>query len=418
MDINLRDQDKQILRRLGATIGEIGASPENAAKAELWRKLNDLQSERPMVYINEIPWHEMNVNNELTLRCENAWARELETKLRRQIYQWTHMRGDMIVNPFIECPLVIRSTSFGITENVEVVETDKASSVVSRHFNIQISNPEDLEKIKMPVITHDEKATQTHFETMKEIFIGIIPVRKVGQTHIWFTPWDYLVRWWGISEAMMDLIERPDMVHAAVERLTQAWMKELDQLEDQNLLSLDCNNTRIGSGGYGYATGLPGKEFDPLHVKPQNQWGCSNAQIFSEVSPDMHWEFAIAHDLQWLNRFGLSYYGCCEPLDKKIHLLRRIPNLRKISVSPWCNSRNIINEIGSDYVISRKPNPSIFVDALWSETRAQDELMEFLDATHEDSHVELIMKDISTVNYHPERLWQWEKIAMKVVEGW
>ena len=77
-------------------------------------------------------------------------------------------------------------------------------------------------------------------------------VRKVGQTHIWFTPWDYLIRWWGIEEAMIDLIERPDMVHAAVERMVDAWMVELDQFEEQNLLSLDCNNTRIGSGGYGY----------------------------------------------------------------------------------------------------------------------------------------------------------------------
>ena len=26
------------------------------------------------------------------------------------------------------------------------------------------------------------------------------------------------------------------------------------------------------------------------------------------------------------------------------------------------------------------------------------------------------MKDISTVRYHPERLWQWEKIAMEEAE--
>ena len=32
-------------------------------------------------------------------------------------------------------------------------------------------------------------ATQYSFEAMKDIFDGIIPVKKVGQTHIWFTPW-------------------------------------------------------------------------------------------------------------------------------------------------------------------------------------------------------------------------------------
>ena len=58
-------------------------------------------------------------------------------------------------------------------------------------------------------------------------------------------------------------------------------MIELDQFVEQNLLALDCNNTRIGSGGYGCTSELPGKDYDPTHVKPYNMWGCSNAQIFS-----------------------------------------------------------------------------------------------------------------------------------------
>ena len=60
---------------------------------------------------------------------------------------------------------------------------------------------------------------------------------------------------------MLDLVERPDLVHAAVERMVDAWMVELDQFVELNLLSLDCNNTRIGSGGYGYTHSLPGRGF-------------------------------------------------------------------------------------------------------------------------------------------------------------
>ena len=147
------------------------------------------------------------------------------------------------------------------------------------------------------------------------------------------------MRWWGVQEAIMDLIMRPEMVHDIYERMVQAWMVELDQFEQQNLLSLDCNNTRVGSGGYGYTTELPGKDFNPDHVLAKNMWGCANAQIFSTVSPQMHWEFAVEHDLKWLERFGLTYYGCCEPLDQKIPILRKIKNLRKISVSPWNDSK-------------------------------------------------------------------------------
>lgn len=415
-EIVLAQRDKDILKSLGEETAQIAALPIQKEKVGLWRKLNDLNSARPMVWINEIPWHEMNVNDELTLQCEHKWARDLEDRLRKTLYQWKHMPGDMVVNNYIDCPLAIRSTNFGISEDVDIAKTDESSDVYSRHFKVQIREPEDIEKIKTPVITYDKTATESSFHAMQEIFSGILPVKKVGQTHIWYTPWDYLIRWWGVQEAMMDLIMRPEMVHAIYERMVQAWMAELDQFIGQNLLSLDCGNTRIGSGGYGYVSDLPGKDFDPGHVKPHNMWGCSNAQIFSSVSPEMHWEFAVEHDIKWLSRWGLIYYGCCEPLDRKMDILRRIPNLRKISVSPWCNSDRIIDGIGTDYVISRKPNPAIFAETTFSAEGAETELLEFLEKTEGKCHVELIMKDISTVKYQPQRLWEWEKIAMRAAE--
>ncbi|HET6487579.1 MAG TPA: hypothetical protein VFH83_14225, partial [Spirochaetia bacterium] len=384
-------------------------------KAGLWRKLNDLESSRPMVWINEIPWHEMNVEDELTLRTVHPWARELETRLRRTLYQWRHMPGDMVFSDFLECPLAVHSTDFGIHEDVDVVRTDAANEIVSRHFHVQIRQPEDIEKIRLPRVTHDQETTQVVFQAMQGLFRDIIPVRKVGQSHIWFTPWDYLIRWWGLQEAMIDLVERPALVNAAVERMVDAWMIELDQFEAQNLLALDCSNTRIGSGGYGYTWDLPGADFDPGRVRPANMWGCSNAQIFSEVSPEMHWEFALRHDLRWLKRWGLTYYGCCEPLDRKIGLLRKIPNLRKISMSPWNDAERILREVGGDYVLSFKPSPAIFVEETWNPQKARAAMTSVLEQAR-GAPIEVIMKDISTVCYKPQRLWDWARIAMEVVQ--
>ena len=415
-EISLCACDREILRTLASEVAEVAALPVHAEKARLWQKMNDLQSERPMVWINEICWHELDAGGELTLRTEHPWAREQESELRRTLYQWRHLPGDMIVNDWLSCPLAIHSTDFGIIENVDTVTTDQASDIVSRHFHVQISDFEDLEKIKMPVVTHNERATELSYQAMCDLYAGIMRVRKLGQTHIWFTPWDYLIRWWGIEEAMLDLHERPALVHAAVDRMVDAWMKELDQFVKQNLLSLDCNNTRIGSGGYGYTQGLPGADYNPELVKPHNMWGCSNAQIFSEVSPAMHWEFAVEHDLRWLARWGLVYYGCCEPLDRKMEILRRIPNLRKISASPWCKTPRLVEKVGADYVISRKPNPAVFADDVWNPERARDDLRQFLEAAR-GCHVELIMKDISTVRYQPQRLWEWAGIAMEVAEA-
>jgi hypothetical protein len=414
-EIRLDQDEIDVLRKLAEEWAKIAELPVHGEKARLWQKLNDLDSERPMVWINEIPWHEMNYNDELSLQCKDPWARSQEDLMRKTIYQWKHMPGDMILNPWLDCPISIYSTDFGIIEDVDLALTDSANDIVSRHFNIQIRDMDDLEKISMPVISHNAEATDIRYQLMNEIFSDILPVRKQGQTHIWFTPWDFLIRWWGIQEAMTDLILRPDMVHAFYEKMVQAWMVELDQFEEHKLLSLDSNNTRIGSGGYGYSSEIPGKNYDPEWVKPHNMWGCSNAQIFSDVSPEMHWEFAIEHDLKWLERWNLTYYGCCEPLAGKGHLLKKIPNLRKVSCSPWNNTGKAIAELGSDYVLSRKPNPAVFVTGKFEPVQARKEIRDFLEQTRGECHVEFIMKDISTVKYEPQRLWDWEKICMEEV---
>ena len=41
-----------------------------------------------------------------------------------------------------------------------------------------------------------------------------------------------------------------------------------------------------------------------------------------------------------------------------------------------------------------------------------------MDLTDDTMHVELIFKDISTVRREPKRLWEWEKIAMRVAEDY
>ena len=59
-------------------------------------------------------------------------------------------------------------TGFGISEDVDIVRTDEASSVVSRHFHLQITEPEDIVEIKMPVVTYDAEATQVRYETLND----------------------------------------------------------------------------------------------------------------------------------------------------------------------------------------------------------------------------------------------------------
>ena len=127
-DIRLSSKDKDVLRALAAEVAEIAVLPVHKAKAELWRKLNDLDSERTMVWVNEICWNEMNVGDELTLRAEHPWAQDQERGLRRTLYQWRHLPADMIVNDFLTCPLAIHSTDFGIIEDVDTIKMDETAT--------------------------------------------------------------------------------------------------------------------------------------------------------------------------------------------------------------------------------------------------------------------------------------------------
>ncbi len=417
-EISVSGHDRVVLRALAERKMTIASLSDQQENIRQWTALNDLRPERPMAWINEICWHEMNVSDELSLQCDGAWAREQELILRRELYQWEHVRGDMVVNPWVECPLAIHSTDFGIIEDTDIVTTDEASDVVSRHFNVQIASLDDLEKIKMPQVTHDVQGTAYRAQAFADVFDGILPVKQVGQTHIWFTPWDFLIRWMGVENALVALYDNPDLVHASVDRLVDAWMKELDQFEAQGLLSPDCNNTRVGSGGYGYASSLAHDVGEQgMGLSPKQMWGCSNAQIFSEVSPDMHWAFALEHDMRWLERWGLNYYGCCEPLHQKVDILKKIPRLRKISLSPWCDFATMLEAFGDSVVYSVKPSPAILAEETWQPERARQAIRHILDLAQGRAPIEFIMKDISTVRYQPKRLWDWSQIVMEEIRN-
>ena len=217
------------------------------------------------------------------------------------------------------------------------------------------------------------------------------------------------------QQTLMDLALRPDFLHKVMDRLVTAYLGALEQYESLNLLSLNNTNRRVGSGAYGYSNELPQKDFTPDHVRAIDIWGSSAAQIFAEVSPEMHEEFGLTYERRWLERFGLTYYGCCEPLAKKIEILKSIPNLRKVSASPWNNMEEIAEKMAGDYVFSLKPSPAFFAQDEWRPDLARKDLEDTLKTARKNHcQVEIIMKDITTVRHEPQRLWEWAEIAAEV----
>ena len=113
-------QDIAIIRELATSVAEIAALPVQGETIGLWKALNGLKPVRPMVMIDQVPWHEMDVEGELALQCEDEFCRAVEMQLRRTLYAWKHMRGDMVVEPVVEIPKAIsesfRSGNLGIMD--------------------------------------------------------------------------------------------------------------------------------------------------------------------------------------------------------------------------------------------------------------------------------------------------------------
>ncbi len=414
-DVKISLKDRMVLQELAGQLAEIASLPVQEKRKEMWKKLNNLEPVKPMIWLDEVCWHEMDVNDELLLRTTSDFCNRIEAQLRQTLYQWRHMQGDMVVAPVVYSPLAIYNSGVGLEKKSDMVFTDEKSDIVSRHFIIQIENEDDIEKINYPEIVHDEEQSDRTYQLYQDIFDGILRVEKRGAPGFWFAPWDDIVMWTGVQEALLDLATRPHYIHALVEKLLDVALHVLRQYEDQNLLSLNNYNARVGSGGYGYTEELPQRDFDSGHIRGKDMWGCAVAQIFSDVSPVMHEEFALQYESKWLENFGLNYYGCCEPLHKKIDILRKLPNLRKISMSPFIDIHEAAESIRDSYVFSLKPFSAIVATDRWDPRAAKKELEEKLEVTQRNNcRVEVIMKDISTVRYEPKRLWEWLEIASEV----
>ncbi len=84
-----------------------------------------------MVWINEICWNEMNVNEELTLRCSDPFCRSAEESLRQTIYRWEHLPADMIVEPVFYVSLIIWP-SWWLSESRALWQSASMSSAGAR----------------------------------------------------------------------------------------------------------------------------------------------------------------------------------------------------------------------------------------------------------------------------------------------
>jgi len=323
-----------------------------------------------------------------------------------------------VVEPFFRVSKAVNYSAYGNTFGVSTDEqqavSDPTNSVVGHAYTNQFVTDADLEKIRTPVITHDPVETSRRMEVAQKLFKGTLDVFEQG-VDPYVSVWDPISTWMSVEDALYTMVDRPEYMHAMVRRVVNGYLSMLDQLEAQGLLS--HHQSLVHCTG-AYTDELPAPGFNPAQPRTRDIWMYGLAQMFSTVSPEIFDEFEIEASMPIFQRFGLVYYGCCDPLDKKMKQVRKIPNLRKVSMSPWVDEELGASEIKGDYVYSRKPNPALLAWPQFREAEVRKHLQASVNAcARHGCPLEIILKDISTVHYEPKRLWRWAEIAMEIVGG-
>ncbi|MBR3867201.1 MAG: hypothetical protein IKM54_05370, partial [Butyricicoccus sp.] len=153
LEVSYTAEDAAVLRKLAREYMNCATLPIQSATIKLWQDVNDLRPARPVVMHSEIPWHEMNVDDELTLVTSTPFAQRIEQDFRRRLYMWRHMPGDRVLEPVCYAPMIISNSGVGLEIDEHTSTTDAANNIVGHAFTPTITCIDDLEQLVPPVVT-------------------------------------------------------------------------------------------------------------------------------------------------------------------------------------------------------------------------------------------------------------------------
>lgn len=404
--------DQEILRELANAYMEAANEPVNAERRERAYATNGLQAVRPLVWIHELPWHELNIDDALTLRCEGALAREIEQFLRRSLLQWRYFQADMILEPYYPVSMCIHSTGIGFQVIEEVLVGDDKNNIISHSYKDQLDSLEKLEILHNPVVTRDYDEEKKRVSDAQALLGDVMPVKLCPQNMYYYAPWDRVCRMRGMTPLLMDLAAEPELMHATIQKFSSVLNADIDALNAVNAFGVAASSLHCTPPYSRELEAVEAKEGPSVH----SAWFRALAQPFGEVSPAMHDEYDIQYLLPIARKFGLCYYGCCEPLSDRIDILRRIPNLRKVGVTPWSSVEVSAEKLGKDFVFSRKPNPAMVATTL-DEDAVRKDIAHVMEACLRNScPCEFVLKDISTVGYKPQNIIRWAQVVEETID--
>ncbi len=406
MGANMTGTDRSIVRDLAARYIEVCARPEMDERRDLWRRHNSLKCTRPLIYVRAFAWKEM---PESQLLCEDPFFHPFENFFRYQLF-WDSMADDSIFEPWVTLPAIHRCTGWGV--RVDRHRTGEEGGAFKVDYPLKTEA--EFDQLRPPWHEIDEEATGRGANRLHDAIGDLITINvdRGPAYRMWSgdisTDLGYLR---GMENFMVDMYDRPAWLHRLTGFMRDGILRTHQQAEAAGDWSLSAHQNQAMP----YAEELPDPAANVNGVQRKQLWGYMAAQEFALVGPAQHDEFLLQYQLPILREFGLVAYGCCEDLTCKIGILRQIPNLRRIGVSPFADAAWCAEQIGVDYVLSYRPSPADMVGYGFDPDRILGILRRDLRAC-KGCHTDITLKDVETVQGDPYRVRQWVVLTRQVID--
>ncbi|HTP59950.1 MAG TPA: hypothetical protein VMM82_13595, partial [Spirochaetia bacterium] len=364
----VQEREVQTLRRLAARWTEHAASPVMAERRRQWRAVKDLRAEKPMILVETCMLSDYIGRDELV--CSDPFARNVEKSLLETVRHADEMGDDIVVEPWFRVPWALEVSDYGVPIQAHhAVATD--GSDVGYSFNFGVQSEKDALKLHQRSRCVNRRESLHQKELLEDAFGDILPVRLGGwdpfNPESGYRPWlgnlyggltMDLFKLIGNDNLLTWVYDNPALLHRIMTVIRDDRKAHFKFMEKEGLLYANTDTWMPCPGSYGFVSDLPG-EADGGKVTLGDCWCWTDSQESAPISPAMFQEFFLPYIAEVTRPFGLTYYGCCEAVHDRFHLVRKaIANLRAVSVSGWSNLQVMGELLGAEYVYSRKPTPA------------------------------------------------------------
>lgn len=410
----MTQKDRTILRDLAKRQAEIAALPEMAEKKKLWYDLNGGKADHPLVVME---FHGIQSEVYPPLVCESPLARAFEAQITGRIFKFENFRDDRVIPA--EISVGTRSWFKPFDHEAKMTQIENGMGYMFEHIVKDLK--EDCGAFKPSTFSVDAGLSESRAkkEEIEDVLGDILPVR-LSFSGPSFNAAHIFIRMMSMETMFLSIVDYPELFHKFMRRLTDDYIAYIDALEQNAAIVPNNDGTSLGQDSYGYTHDLPGAEELDRPAKFSDVWAYANYQETVGMSNEMFDEFFFSYTKEFAARCGLLAYGCCEPVHTLWEpCLSKVPNLRKLSVSPWCDEEAIGEMLrGTKIVYHRKPFPNyISVDT----TLDEDALLKHMEKTVKAARgcpLEVTFRDITSVRGEPQRLTRAVEITRRAFEGY